>query len=63
MQKSIPPDVSGPQNQLVLFSSTPRTLLEKLGLILPYKNLFDHNEMRLSKYFQQSLKSVTLQNC
>ena len=35
MQKSLPPDVCGPQNQLVLFLSTPRTLLERLGLMLP----------------------------
>ena len=62
MQKSPPPHVCDPQNRLVLFSNTPRTLLERLGLILSYKILFDGNTMNWTVHFQQSLQSVTLQN-
>ena len=62
MQKSLPPHVCDSQNRLNVFLSKPRTLLERLKLILTNKNSFSGNKMRWTKYFQQSLQSLTFQN-
>ena len=62
MKKSPPPHVWVIQNRLAWFPITPYTLLESLGLVLPYKNLFHHNSTRRTHYSHHSLKRWIFKN-